>query len=317
MSLRGKSNTTQELSMVFADTLVELISENDKVIALDADLAAASKFSKISKAHPNRFINVGIAEANMIGVAAGLSLRGFIPYVHSFSPFATRRCFDQLYLSGGYAQTNIKVFGSDPGVCSAKNGATHTTFEDIALMRMIPNSMVFDPADGFQLRWLVKELSKHYGIHYIRANRKAVPDIYDKESTFTIGRGNLLKEGNDVLLISMGETLKSALDAAEILEQKGISVSVIDMFTIKPIDRELIIKESKNKRLIVTYENHSINNGLGSSVAEILAEIGCDIPLRRIGINERFGQVGSLDFLKKEYGLTKENVVKIIEQNIS
>lgn len=316
MSLLEKSNKTQALSMVFTNTLIELISENDKIVVLDADLAAASKFEKIKKEFPNRFIDAGIAEANMMGVAAGLSLRGFIPYVHSFSPFATRRCYDQLYLSGGYAQTNIKVYGSDPGVCAAKNGATHTTFEDIALMRMIPNSMIFDPADGFQLRWLIKELSKRPGIQYIRANRKAVPDIYDEKSTFSIGRGNLLKSGKDVLLISMGETLKSALDASEILEQKGISVSVIDMFTIKPIDRELIIKESKNKKLIVTYENHSINNGLGSSVAEILAEIGSNIALRRIGINERFGQVGSLDFLKQEYGLTKENVVKIIEHDI-
>lgn len=312
----AESQNPKELRIVFVETLQEMMKHNEHIIALEADLGGASGFTKIQQTNPEQFINVGIAEANMIGVAAGLSLRGYIPYVHTFAPFATRRVYDQIFLSGAYAHNTIHIYGSDPGVCVAVNGGTHTTFEDIALMRAIPNAMVFDPADATQLAWLVKELGTKKGIHYIRANRKKVRDIYEQGSSFMIGKANIIKKGTDVLLITMGEMLASAIDAAKELENEGIYVEVMDMFTVKPLDRETIIKEIQGKKLVVTYENHNVINGLGSAVAEVLAEEACGIALRRIGVEEAFGQVGSIDYLKKIFGFTKEHVMEVIKKNL-
>lgn len=308
---------SKELRVVFVETLVEMMQHNEKIIAVEADLGGASGFTNIQKTHPKQFLNVGIAEANMAGIAAGLSLRGFVPYLHTFAPFASRRMYDQVFLSGAYAHTNMKIYGSDPGVCVAVNGGTHTSFEDIAMMRAIPHAMVFDPADATQLKWLLKELSGIHGIHYIRANRKAVKDIYHPDSIFQIGRGNVVKEGNEVLLISMGEVLSTAMESAYELEKQNISVEVIDMFTIKPLDVELIKTQSQGKRLVVTLENHNVINGLGSAVAEVLAENACGIPLKRIGVEEQFGQVGSIDYLKKVYGFTSEHVIEVIKEGLA
>lgn len=302
----------RELREVFVETLQELMNENPNIIAIEADLGTASGFNKIAASHKNQFINVGIAEANMIGVAAGLSMTGFIPFVHSFAPFVVRKAFDQLYLSCGYSKNTVNIYGSDPGVCAGTNGGTHTTFEDIALMRAIPGTMVFDPADPVQLHWLIKEVAALPGIHYIRASRKAMPYIYEKGSSFQIGKGNIIKKGSHVLLIAMGETLFPAYEAAEELDHKGISVEVIDMFTLKPLDRELILKELQDKKLVITFENHNIIGGLGSSVAELLAENGSSVPLKRLGVIESFGQVGPPDYLKKVYGLRKEDAVTSI-----
>lgn len=315
-TLATKQNP-KELRSVFVETLQDMMERNKKVIALEADLGGASGFSKIQVTHPNQFINVGIAEANMAGVAAGLSLRGFVPYIHSFAPFASRRMYDQIFLSGAYAHNNIKIYGSDPGVCVAVNGGTHTAFEDIAMMRAIPNAMVFDPADATQLKWLLNELEGIHGIQYIRANRKTVRDIYSPDSTFEIGKGNTIKHGNTVLLISMGEVLSSAIDAAYELEKSGISVEVIDMFTIKPLDVELIQEKVKGKSLVVTVENHNKMNGLGSAIAEVLAERASGVALRRIGVEDQFGQVGPIDYLKKVYGLTCEHIMEVIIQEIN
>jgi transketolase len=295
------NGASKELRAVFVESLQQLMDENEKVIAIEADLGAASGFSKIGKSHRSQFINIGIAEANMIGVAAGLSMTGFIPFVHSFAPFAVRKGYDQLYLSCGYSGNTINIYGSDPGVCSGTNGGTHTTFEDIALMRAIPGTMIFDPADPVQLKWLIREVSGMSGIHYIRVNRKAVPCIYEEGSSFEIGKGNIIFDGKDVLLIAMGETLYPAYEAALELNREGIGVEVIDMFTVKPLDRELIRNELRGKKLIVTFENHSTTGGLGSAIAELLAEDGIGVPLRRIGINEEFGQVGPPDYLKRIY----------------
>lgn len=310
------NGASKELRAVFVETLQELMGENDKIIAIEADLGAASGFSRLGKSHKAQFINVGIAEANMIGIAAGLSMIGYIPFVHSFAPFVVRKGYDQLYLSGGYSTSTINIYGSDPGVCAGTNGGTHTTFEDIALMRAIPGTMIFDPADPVQLKWLIREVSGLSGIHYIRASRKAVPYIYKEGSSFQIGKGNILCNGKDVLLISMGETLYTALEASQELSNTGIGVEVIDMFTVKPLDRDLVRRELEGKKLIVTFENHNIIGGLGSAIAELLAEAGTGVPLVRIGINEKFGQVGTPDYLKKAYGLTKENVINTILETL-
>lgn len=302
----------KELRKVFVETLSGMMDKDEKVVALEADLGGASGFCALKKNHPQQFVDVGIAEANMMGIAAGMSMRGFVPYVHTFSPFASRRVADQVFLAGAYSRNTINIYGSDPGICAATNGGTHTTFEDIAIYRAMAETMVFAPADGVQLEWLIKELKPMTGVHYIRANRKAVADIYEEGSSFQIGKGNIVKEGTTVLLISMGELLADAINAARELEAEGISVEVIDMFSLKPFDAELIQKELPGKSLVVTYENHSVNNGLGSAVAEVMAECGAGIPLRRIGIREQFGQVGSFAYLKEAYGLTVEQVKKEI-----
>jgi transketolase len=309
---RDKTNN-KEMRMAVVESIIDLIGSNDKVIALEADLGAASGFSKIKKAHPTRFVNVGIAEANMMGIAAGLSLTGFIPFVHTFGPFASRRAFDQLFLSGGYSGNTINVYASDPGFTVGPNGGTHTTFEDVALFRAIPNSIVCDAADFVQMQWIVKKFAALKGIHCVRGNRKAVANVYKENSQFELGKGNILKKGKDILIVSAGQLVSDALDAADILEKDNISAEVIDMFCIKPIDAELLLKESKGKKAIISFENHSITGGLGSAIAEILAENGSAIPLKRMGVNERFGQVGSPSFLQKEFGLTAQNVVDVVK----
>ena len=308
------NKNAKELRMVFVETLQDMMKTNDKVVALEADLGGASGFTKIEQTNPDRFINVGIAEANMTGISAGLSQRGFIPFMHTFAPFATRRVYDQLYLAGGYAHNTINIYGSDPGVCVAVNGGTHTSFEDVALMRALPTSWVLDPADATQLEWCIREVAKRQGVNYIRANRKGVPNLYAPESTFEIGKGNVIKDGNEVLLISCGEMLITALEAAEELEKEGVSVEVIDMFSIKPLDADLIVKEAANKKAIVTFENHNIIGGLGSAVAEVLSENGIGVKLKRVGINDQFGQVGTIDYLKETYGLTTKNLKAKIKE---
>ncbi len=311
-TLAKDNSIGKELRACVVDTLRELMEKNKKIIVLDADLGGASGWTNIAKTDPDRFINVGIAEANMIGVAAGLSLSGNTPFVHTFAPFATRRVFDQLYLSGAYSKNTINIYGSDPGFTAGTNGGTHTTWEDVALMRAIPGAVICDAADETQMAWIMKEFSKMEGIHYVRGNRKGVRNVYEAGSTFEIGKGNVLKKGSDVLIVVAGQLVSDTLIAVERLERAGISCGVIDMFTIKPLDRELPLQEAVDKKAIITVENHSITGGLGSAVAEVLAENKIDVKLKRMGVNEVFGQVGSPDFLQKEFGLTAEDIEKVV-----
>ena len=285
----------RELRDCVVETLQELMKDDDKITALEADLGGASGFTKIKKTNPERFIQCGIAEANMMGVAAGLSLTGFKPFTHTFAPFATRRVFDQLFLSGAYAGNTINVYGSDPGFSVASNGGTHTAWEDVALIREIPGAVICDPADDVQMEWIIKEFLKMEGIHYVRSNRKAVRNVYKKGSSFKIGQGNILKEGKDILIIAAGQLVSEALDCAEELEK-------------------LLIKEAKGKSKIVTIENHSIYGGLGSAVSEVIAENGISVPVKRIGVKEKFGQVGTAEFLQEEFGLTAKQIKETICQ---
>ncbi len=310
----NRQEAGRELRDCVVETLQELMKDDDKITALEADLGGASGFTKIKKTNPERFIQCGIAEANMMGVAAGLSLTGFKPFTHTFAPFATRRVFDQLFLSGAYAGNTINVYGSDPGFSVASNGGTHTAWEDVALIREIPGAVICDPADDVQMEWIIKEFLKMEGIHYVRCNRKAVRNVYKKGSSFKIGQGNILKEGKDILIIAAGQLVSEALDCAEELEKEGYSVEVIDMFTIKPLDEKLLIKEAKGKSKIVTIENHSIYGGLGSAVSEVIAENGISVPVKRIGVKEKFGQVGTAEFLQEEFGLTAKQIKETICQ---
>ena len=310
----NRQEAGRELRDCVVETLQELMKDDDKITALEADLGGASGFTKNKKTNPERFIQCGIAEANMMGVAAGLSLTGFKPFTHTFAPFATRRVFDQLFLSGAYAGNTINVYGSDPGFSVASNGGTHTAWEDVALIREIPGAVICDPADDVQMEWIIKEFLKMEGIHYVRSNRKAVRNVYKKGSSFKIGQGNILKEGKDILIIAAGQLVSEALDCAEELEKEGYSVEVIDMFTIKPLDEKLLIKEAKGKSKIVTIENHSIYGGLGSAVSEVIAENGISVPVKRIGVKEKFGQVGTAEFLQEEFGLTAKQIKETICQ---
>lgn len=299
----------KELRTTVVNALKDVMAKNDKIVALDADLGGASGWTSIAKSHPEQFINVGIAEANMVGVAAGLSLTGYTPFIHTFGPFATRRVLDQIYLSGAYGNNTINIYGSDPGFAAGHNGGTHTTWEDVAVLRSIPNVVICDAADEVQMDWIIKEFSTLKGVHYVRGNRKGVKNIYAPGSTFEIGKGNLLREGQDYLIVAAGQLVSEALEVAEAFEKNGSTVDVIDMFTIKPLDKELLLERLVGKKMVVTIENHSITGGLGSAVAEVLADNGLAVPLKRIGVDERFGQVGTPDFLQKEFGLTSEAIL--------
>lgn len=306
----------QEMRRVFVRTLEQLMDENEKIVALEADLGGASGFSKLGSSHPKQFINVGIAEANMVGIAAGMSMRGWIPFLHTFAPFAVRRACDQIFLEGAYAGNTMNLYGSDPGICAATNGGTHTTFEDLAIMRAIPGVEVYDPADGVQLAWLLRELAGRKGVHYIRTTRKQMPDIYREGSDFQTGKANVLREGRDILLIASGLALKPAIEAAGLLNERGLETAVVDMFTIAPLDADTLRSQMAGKKMVVTVENHSITNGLGAAVAEIMAEEAGGILLRRIGIRREFGQVGSVDYLKEYYGLTERNIADTVMESL-
>lgn len=300
---------TTEMRKAYSETLKELIKEDKNVYVLEADLSEAITTTPIGVDYPKNFVNCGIMEANMVGAASGLSLLGKIPFIHTFSPFATRRCYDQIFLSGAYAKTNIKILGSDTGITSQHNGGTHTSFEDVALMREIPGATVITATDSTMLKYLIREIKDIYGIHYITTIRKNAYKIYDEKEKFEIGKGKVLKDGKDFTIISNGIMVAEALKAAEELEKQGVSVAVIDMFTIKPIDKDLIIEYAKKTGKIITAENHNVTGGLGSAVAEVLVE-HYPIPMRKVGIEDRFGQVGTQEFLQKEYGLTAEKIIE-------
>lgn len=305
-----------EMRQMYANTLLELAKANPNVVALEADLMSAISTNKIKKEIPHQLINCGIMEANMIGVASGLSLTGKIPFVHTFGQFATRRAFDQLFISGAYAKTNIKILGSDAGVSAEHNGGTHMAFEDIGLIRLIPNAYVFEVSDSTMLGYLLRKIEKEYGIHYIRTIRKNSVKLYDEKEVFETGKGKVLREGSDVTIIASGIMVAESLKAADLLKEQGVEATVIDMFCIKPIDKELIVKYATKTKAVVTAENHNVIGGLGSAVAEVLSE-HCPTRMRRIGVKEQFGQVGKMDYLKEFYKLTARDIAEEAREIIS
>ncbi len=250
-TLAENKEVGKELRATVVDALKAVMEENEKVVALDADLGGASKWTDLAKSNPDRFINVGIAEANMVGVAAGLSLTGYTPFIHTFGPFATRRVLDQIFLSGAYSKNTINIFGSDPGFTAGHNGGTHTTWEDVALLRSIPDVVICDAADEVQMDWIIKAFSKMEGVHYVRGNRKGVRNVYAPGSTFEIGKGNLLKEGSDYLIVATGQLVSEALEVAEELDAKGITCDIVDMFTIKPLDEKLLLERLVDKKALL------------------------------------------------------------------
>ena len=302
-----------EMRKVYGNVVREKIVENTPIIALEADLMSAMAMDGVHRDHPQHVINCGIMEANVVGVAAGLSLTGRVPFVHTFTAFASRRCFDQLFMSLDYQKNNVKVIASDAGVTACHNGGTHMSFEDMGIVRGLANSIVLEVTDAVMFRDILQQLVDLKGFYWVRTIRKQATQVYKEGSTFTIGKANLLRDGEDITLIANGIMVAEALKAAEILARDGISAAVIDMFTLKPIDKEIIQQYAAKTGKIVTCENHSIHNGLGSAVAEVLVE-HTPVPMRRVGVKERYGQVGTQEFLQQEYGLTAEHIIEAAKQ---
>lgn len=308
-TLNRYETETIEMRTAYANTLLELAQNNPNIISLDADLMGSIGTGKLKDKIPNQLINCGIMEGHMVACAAGLSLTGKIPFMHTFAQFATRRAYDQLFISGAYSHLNMKILGSDAGVTAEHNGGTHMPFEDIGLMRLVPNATVYEASDSTMLTSLLKQVAEEYGVHYIRTTRKAAIKIYDENETFEKGKGKVLREGKDVTIIASGIMVAESLKAADLLAQEGIEATVIDMFCIKPLDEDLVLKYAEETGAIVTAENHNVIGGLGSAVAELLCE-KCPTPLRRIGVKEQFGQVGQTEYLKQVYELTAADIAK-------
>lgn len=297
---------------VYCRTLLDLARDNPQIVVLDADLMNSMGMLPFLQAFPERTFNCGVQEANMMGVAAGLSVQGKIPYAHSFGPFATRRCFDQVFMSGAYAKANVRIIGSDPGVTAAYNGGTHMPFEDMGIMRNIPDMTVLEPTDSVMLEDLIRQLADRYGMFYVRLLRKNAVKIYAEGSTFEIGKAVTVREGRDVTIIASGIMVDVVLNAADRLADRQISARVINNFTLKPIDADTIETCARETGAIVTAENHNVFNGLGSAVAEVLAE-RIPTPLERVGVQDLFGEVGSEDYLRNRFHLTPEEIVKKVE----
>ena len=289
---------------VFGKTMEAIADSDADVVYLDADLMNSMGTRAFWQRNPRQAINCGIAEANMMGIAAGLSAGGKTPYVHTFGPFATRRAYDQVFLSIAYAGNSVRMFGTDPGVTAAFNGGTHMPFEDLALMRAIPHATVIENSDGAMLEALMWQVKDRPGLTYIRTTRKAYPTLYSADHSFEIGRGEVLREGTDATIIACGLMVGEALQAASALAEEGISVRVIDMFTIKPLDRELVLSAARETGVIVTAENHNVIGGLGDAVAGVLLESGASVKFKKVGVQDQFGSVGPQAYLQEYYGLT-------------
>ena len=305
----------KEMRAVYVEELCKIAEKDNRIVLVEADLAKASATYPFRDKFPERFINVGIAEANMIGVAAGLANYGKIPFTHTFTPFATRRVLDQIAISVAYSNLNVKMMGSDPGIAAQLNGGTHMSFEDIALMRVIPGMVIFEPVDSTQLKKALPQIIEHDGPVYIRLYRQAAEKIYDEDCEFTLGKANLLREGKDATVFASGIMVKEALDAANTLQGEGISVKVINIHTIKPLDEAAVVEAAKETGAVVTAENHNIVGGLGGAICELLSE-KCPVPVKRIGVTDHFGEVGKLAYLAEKYNLTASDIVKAVKSVI-
>lgn len=293
----------------YGEELAKLGEENKNIVVLDADLSTATKTEIFAKKFPDRFINVGIAEQNLMGIAAGLSTFGKIPYASTFAVFAAGRAYEQIRNSIAYPKLNVKICATHAGITVGEDGATHQMLEDLSLMRSLPNMTVICTSDDIQTKWAVREISKINGPVYLRLCRLATPVIYDASSKFEIGKAVQIGEGTDATIFATGVTVSEAIKAKEILKEKGINVRVVDVHTIKPIDREMIIKCTKETKRIITIEDHSIIGGLGSSVCEVLSE-EYPVKIERMGIVDTFGESGKAEELMKKYKIDSTAIVE-------
>ena len=300
----------------YGEELAILGRENKDIIVLDADLSSATKTGVFAKEFPERFINVGIAEQNLMGVAAGLSTFGKIPFASTFAVFAAGRAYEQIRNSIAYPNLNVKIVATHAGITVGEDGVTHQMLEDLSLMRSVPNMTVMCTSDDTETRWAVKKKKKNQGPVYLRLCRMATPVIYENTDKFELGKGVQIGDGNDATIIATGVTVSEALKAQEILKEQGINIRVIDMHTIKPIDRELIVKCAKETNRIITVEDHNIIGGLGTAVCEVLAE-EYPVKVERMGVPDVFGRSGKAEELLTYYKIDCEAIVrKVLDEKI-
>ena len=305
MNLENKKATRQS----YGEALLELGKENKNIVVLDADLSTATKTDLFAKEFPDRFFDMGIAEANMVGTAAGLATCGKVPYASTFAMFAAGRAYDQIRNSICYPKLNVKICATHAGITVGEDGATHQMLEDISMMRTIPNMTVISTSDDAQTKWAVKEISKMQGPVYLRLARLGTGEIYDKEQKFEIGKAVQIGEGTDATIIGTGDVVFEAIKAKEELEKQGINVRVIDMHTIKPIDKEMVVKCAKETKKLVSIEDHNVVGGLGSAISEVLTQ-ECPAKLIRLGVNDTFGKSGKAKELMEYFGITAENIIR-------
>lgn len=297
----------------YGKALVEIGAENPNLVVMDADLSKSTMTAEFSKAYPERFFNMGIAEQNLYGTAAGLALSGKVVCASTFAMFAAGRAFEIIRNSIGYTGANVKVCATHAGITVGEDGASHQTFEDLALMRTIPGMTVVNPSDGVSAKLLLKQVIGFDGPAYVRLGRAAVPVFYDENAEIRLGKGNTLREGKDVTVVATGIMVAEAMEAASVLETEGIDVRVIDMHTIKPLDEEIIVKAAKETGKIVTAEEHSVIGGLGSAVAEVLCR-KFPSKMAMVGQQDTYGESGKPDELKAKYGMTAEDIINAVRE---
>lgn len=297
----------------YGEALLELGKENKNIVVFDADLSTATKTNIFAKEFPERFYDMGIAEQNMISTAAGMSTCGKIPYASTFAVFAAGRAYDQIRNSVCYPKLNVKICATHAGVTVGEDGATHQMIEDISLMRTLPNMTVLSTSDDVQTKWAVKEISKINGPVYLRLSRLAMPIIYGENQKFEIGKAVQIGEGTDATIFATGVTVSEAIRAQEILENKGIKVRVVDIHTVKPIDKDMVIKCAKETKKLISVEDHNVIGGLGSAISEVLTE-EYPVKLVRMGINDTFGKSGKAIELMQYFGITAENIVEKVSK---
>lgn len=297
----------------YGKALVEMGAENPNLVVMDADLSKSTMTAEFSKAYPERFFNMGIAEQNLYGTAAGLALSGKTVCASTFAMFASGRAFEIIRNSIGYTGANVKVCATHAGITVGEDGASHQTFEDLALMRTIPGMTVVNPSDGVSAKKLLKQVVDFEGPAYVRLGRAAVPVFYDETADIKLGKGNVLREGKDVTVIATGIMVAEAMEAASELAEEGVDVRVIDMHTIKPLDEDIIIKAAKETGKIVTAEEHSVIGGLGSAVAEVLCK-KCPARMEMVGQQDTYGESGKPDELKEKYGMTAAAIVEAVRE---
>ena len=296
-----------EMRAVYAACLAELMENDKHVCVLDADLAKASGTRSLYERFPEQMFDCGVAEQNMASIAAGLSSYGFKPWIESFTPFATRRICDQMAISISYAKRNVKIVGTDPGISAELNGGTHMSMEDIGVVRSIPGMVIFEPVDEVQLRAAMPVLNAYEGPVYMRLFRKQLPVVFQEDYKFDLFKADTLKEGRDLTIFVSGFLTKDVLDASEQLATEGIDAEIVNVHTIKPIDKETVIASARKTGTVLTVENHNVIGGLQSAVLEALAQE--KIPVCAVGVEDRFGEVGKLPYLREAMGLTVENIV--------
>ena len=303
-----------EMRAMYAQCLGELMERDEKLVLLDADLSKACGTFPLRKRFPDRIYDCGVAEQNMISIAAGLASYGYKPWAESFAPFATRRVCDQIAISVCYAKRNVKIVGTDPGIAAELNGGTHMSLEDMGVVRSIPGLVIFEPTDTVQLKAAMPVLHAYEGPVYMRMNRKEFPTVFPEGYRFDLFKADLLRAGTDVTILAAGLMVSESLQAAETLAAEGISCEVINVHTIKPIDRETILASAKKTGVIVTAENHNVIGGLRSAVLEALAHD--PVPVWAVGAEDRFGEVGKLPYLKEALGLNAAHVAAVVREAV-